>query len=100
MAAEYQTAVGRIDLLARDKATGEWVVIELMKGMDSDRAVGQLLRYMGWVKKHKAAQHENVRGIIVTSEPDERIRYSLSMSDNISFYTYRVSFELVEESPI
>jgi len=99
-AVEYPTPVGRIDILARDRATGDWVVIELKRGMDSDRAVGQLLRYMGWVKKHKATMDEKVRGVIITNEPDDRIRYAVSMSDKISFCTYRVSFDLTEEAPI
>ncbi len=98
-ATEYETDVGRIDILARDKQTGEWVVIELKKGRDSDKVVGQLLRYMGWVKKHKDTANEGVRGIIITNESDDRIKYAMLVSGGISFYTYRVSFDLVEEKP-
>jgi restriction system protein len=75
------------------------VVIELKRGRTSDVVVGQLLRYMGWVKKHKATGCENVRGIIITSVPDDRIKYAMLVSGNISFYTYKVSFDLVEEKP-
>jgi hypothetical protein len=96
-ATQYQTDLGPIDILARDKATQDWVVIELKRGKSSDAVVGQLLRYMGWVKKHKAASGEKVRGIIITSAPDERIRYAMLMTAGISFYTYRVSFDLLEE---
>ena len=98
-ATQYATDVGEIDILARDKATHDWVVIELKKGKSSDAIVGQLLRYMGWVKKHKATQGEQVRGIIITSTPDEKIKYAMLASDGISFYTYRVSFDLLEEKP-
>jgi RecB family endonuclease NucS len=62
-------------------------VIELKKRKSSDAVVGQLLRYMGWVKKHKAAGAENVRGIIITSAPDDRIKYALLVSQGVSFYT-------------
>ena len=99
-ATQYVTDVGEIDILARDKATQDWVVIELKKGRSSDAVVGQLLRYMGWVKKHKAAGAENVRGIIITSTPDDRIKYAMSVSQGISFFTYKVSFDLVEEKPV
>jgi RecB family endonuclease NucS len=85
--------------LARDKSNHDWVVIELKKGKSSDAVVGQLLRYMGWVKKHRATGGESVRGIIITSTPDDKIKYALLVSQGVSFYTYRVSFDLVEEKP-
>jgi hypothetical protein len=99
VATQYSTGVGPIDVLARDKSSHDWVVIELKRGRTSDVVVGQLLRYMGWVKKHKATGCENVRGIIITSVPDDRIKYAMLVSGNISFYTYKVSFDLVEEKP-
>jgi len=98
-ATQYPTDLGPIDILARDKTNHDWVVIELKKGKSSDAVVGQLLRYMGWVKKHKATGGENVRGIIITSAPDDRIKYAMLVSHGVSFYTYRVSFDLVEEKP-
>jgi hypothetical protein len=98
-ATQYPTSVGPIDILARDKTTHDWVVIELKRGKSSDAVVGQLLRYMGWVKKHKAGDGEKVRGVIITSTPDDRIKYAMLVSDGISFYTYKVSFDLVEEKP-
>lgn len=96
-AVEYTTDVGRIDILAREKTTGAWVVIELKKGRDSDKVVGQLLRYMGWVKKHRAKSGENVKGVIITSDPDERIKYAISVTQGITFFSYRLQFDLVEE---
>jgi RecB family endonuclease NucS len=38
---------GVIDILARDKKTKDWVVIELKKGQTSDLVIAQPLRYMG-----------------------------------------------------
>jgi hypothetical protein len=98
-ATQYVTDVGEIDILARDKANQDWVVIELKKGKSSDAVVGQLLRYMGWVKKHKAGDGGNVRGIIITNAPDDKIKYAMLVSQGISFYTYKVNFDLVEEKP-
>jgi hypothetical protein len=99
IATQYSTDIGPIDILARDKSNHDWVVIELKKGKSSDAVVGQLLRYMGWVKKHRATGSQNVRGIIITSAPDDRIKYAMLVSQNVSFYTYKVSFDLVEEQP-
>src|SRR3546814_13701204 len=35
---QYETTVGPIDILARDKKTGGYVVIELKKGLAADRS--------------------------------------------------------------
>jgi hypothetical protein len=78
-------------------STGDWVVIELKKGHESDRVVGQLLRYMGWILKHKATAGEKVRGIIITGMADDRIKYAVSAIEGIEFFTYNVRFDLVEE---
>lgn len=99
-ATQYPTDHGRIDILAFDKGNHDWVVIELKKGKSSDAVVGQLLRYMGWVKRNKAKAGQNVRGIIITSAPDDGIKYAMLVSQGISFYTYRVSFDLVEEKSV
>lgn len=96
-ATQYPTDIGPIDILARDRASHDWVVIELKKGKSSDVVVGQLLRYMGWVKKHKATEGHGVRGVIITSATHDRIKYAMLMTQGISFYTYRLSFDLVEE---
>jgi restriction system protein len=87
--------VGEIDILARDRSSGNWTVIELKKGRNSDTVVGQILRSMGWIRTHKAGGTEKVRGIIITGAPDERIKYAISASEGIEFFTYKVSFDLV-----
>jgi restriction system protein len=51
-AQQYSTDIGPIDILAVDPGSGSFVVIELKKGRPSDQVVGQILRYMGWVKKN------------------------------------------------
>ena len=48
---QYMTDIGRIDILAKDKKTNSYVVIELKKNQTSDDTVGQAMRYMGWIEE-------------------------------------------------
>ncbi len=49
---QYRTDIGIIDFLCRNTNTGDYWVIELKRGQSSDSVVGQILRYMGWVKEN------------------------------------------------
>ena len=49
---QYRTDIGPIDILAREKNTNNYVVIELKRNQTSDSTVGQIARYMGWVEEH------------------------------------------------
>jgi len=88
---QYPTKIGKIDILAKVKKTGQYVVIELKKGKTSDDVVGQIARYMGWIGEHKS---KDVRGIIVTSETDERLYYALKQIKNVELWVYKVDFHL------
>ena len=74
---QYQTDVGPIDILARDKKTKNYVVIELKKNQTSDDTIGQLLRYMGWIKKNK--KDDGVKGVIVAGQFDTKLDHAKSM---------------------
>ncbi len=89
--------IGIIDILAKSKDGKEWLVIELKKGKSSDQVVGQLMRYMGWISKEKAAPGETVRGLIILREDDERIRYAVSSVPNVSVMKYTVDFGLTDK---
>ncbi len=94
---EYRAgAAGRIDLLARHRSKKGWLVVELKLGRSSDRAVGQLLRYMGWVESHLAKPGEEVAGAIVAESLDDRLRYALRAlrGRNIRVFQYRVQLDL------
>lgn len=92
---QYETTVGPIDILSRDKKTGEYVVIELKKGRSADKVFGQLSRYMGWVKKN-LAKGASVRGIIVGSSIDDKLVAARDAHDTkVSLVTYsgQMSFQ-------
>ena len=90
---QYQTEVGVIDFLCEDEAANELVVVELKRGRSSDRVVGQILRYMGWVRE-QVADGRDVSGIIITHEYDDKVRYAVSELPRVEAWTYQVSFTL------
>ena len=93
---EYPTSVGRIDILARHKSGKGWLVVELKRDQSNDQTVGQVLRYMGWVKKNLASEGETVQGVIISRDADEALRYALEAvgSDQLRVLRYEVDFHL------
>ena len=89
---QYPTDIGKIDILAMDKKSKNYVVIELKKNQTSDDTVGQLLRYMGWIKKNK--KDEGVKGIIVAGQFDNKLDHARSMIPNCEVFLYEVDFKL------
>lgn len=66
--------VGRTDLICRDK-DGNYVVLELKAVHSSDNVVGQILRYMGYIRENWAKKEgKDVKGIILTPSYDEQLR--------------------------
>jgi len=91
---EYACGIGRIDILARQRQRGDWLVIELKRGQNSDETVGQVLRYMGWVQRNLADEGEQVRGLIISRTWDERLTYALMPLSNVEAMVYRITFSL------
>ena len=89
---EYVCDVGRIDILAVD-AQGRLVVIELKVDQTPDAVCGQLMRYMGWVKRHLAGG-KDVRGIIIGQTISDRIRYATAGLPNVELREYELSLKL------
>lgn len=91
---QYPSDTGPIDILAISKDKQTLLVVELKKGRVSDNVVGQIQRYMGYVKEELAEQNQQVKGVIIGLEDDLRIKRALSVTNNIEFYRYQVSFKL------
>jgi len=91
---QFPTDTGPIDILAISKDKKELLVVELKKGRASDAVLGQIQRYMGFILEERAEEGQTVRGVIIGLEDDLRIRRSLAVAPNISFYRYQVNFSL------
>ena len=96
---QYPTDIGPIEILAFERATNSFVVIELKKGRPSDQVVGQVLRYMGWVKANLCGDAQSVKGLVICRDQDQRLTYALSMTDNVRIKYYGVSFKL-NDNPV
>jgi hypothetical protein len=89
--------IGRIDILAKDTQSGNFVVIELKKGRESDQVIGQLLRYMGWIKENLCEPNQEVKGYVVCKDIDERLRLAISIvADKIKIKRYKIDFQLID----
>jgi restriction system protein len=93
---QFPTDTGPIDILAQSKDGTELLVVELKRGRVSDQVVGQILRYMGYVSEFD--ETKKVRGVIIGTDDDQKFRRALSMTANIEFMRYEVSFKLVKGS--
>jgi len=87
--------LGRIDILASDRASGDFVIIELKRDQTDDETIGQLSRYMGWAAEHKAApEGVGVRGIIVVHELTPKLRAAALAHRNIEVFRYELKVAL------
>lgn len=91
---EYPCGVGRIDLLAHHRYAGTWLVVELKRNQSGDQTLGQVMRYMGWVKRHLAEANEEVRGLIIAHDADDALVYAVSMAPAVDLLLYQVQFHL------
>lgn len=80
--------VGRIDILAKDRA-GASVVVEVKVGEAKDAAIGQIARYMGWYSKRDGRQ---ARGIVIAASFSHGLKYAATAIPNLRLVSYRVTF--------
>ena len=93
---QYATDAGPIDVLAISKNKKRLLVVELKRGRATDVVVGQVLRYMGFIKEQVAEADQTVEGVIIALDDDQKMRWALLSVPSISFYRYEISFKLVK----
>ena len=89
---EFPAGNRYIDILAVG-LDGAFVVIELKVSRGHDRTVGQLLRYMAWVRDN-LSNGAQVRGMIVANEVSEDLKLASSFVPGIQLVEYEISFSL------
>ena len=92
---EFPVGGRYIDILAVDQ-NNNYVVIELKVSRGYDRVVGQLMRYMAWIKKNQADDGQQVRGIIIARDISEDLLLSCSLIDDVQLFEYEMSLSLSE----
>ena len=92
--AERSVNSGFIDITAKD-ASGTTVVIELKAGAAGQRAIAQILSYMGDVASEEE-EDAVVRGILVASDFDAKAKAAAKMVPNLILRKYRIRFQFSE----
>ena len=95
---QYRTDIGPIDILAERKDGKGFLVIELKRDRASDKVIGQILRYMGYVEKHLCTDNQTVSGCIIAQEKDQNLEYALTRTNDVEFLRYELNFRLTNES--
>jgi endonuclease len=90
---EFPVGGRYIDILAMDKDQ-DFVVIELKVSKGYDRAVGQLLRYMAWIKKNLAEKGQKVKGMIIARSISDDLSLATSLVENVELFEYELSISL------
>jgi hypothetical protein len=91
---ERSVETGFIDITAEDNE-GIPVVIELKTGVAGQRAVAQVLSYMGSVMDEE--ERDDVRGILIASEFDGRARAAARVIPSLTLMRYEFAFQFFAE---
>lgn len=90
---EFEAGGRFIDLLAIDK-NNDLVVIELKVSKGYDRVVGQLLRYIGWIKENIADDNQKVRGIIIARNISDDLKIACRQLKDVELFEYELSIDV------
>jgi hypothetical protein len=92
--ARFETSVGKIDLLARDRSAG-WVVIMVADSGQGKELISDMLQLIGWVRKHLSSEGQEVRGIVLVDSVPEGLGYAAAaVAHTIEFARYRIGVTL------
>ncbi len=82
-----------IDILAIDR-NKNFVVVELKVSRGYDRVVGQILRYISWVRENLADTEQQVRGIIIARKVSPDLLLACKEIEHVDLQEYELSVEL------
>lgn len=96
----YMEGAGRCDILCTDKDSRDLIILELKKGRSGDEVVGQVQKYIGWAMENLCEKGQNVKGVIIVKEVDEKLRLAvLPVKNLISIKEYSMNITLQDISP-
>lgn len=87
---EFPAGNRYIDILAVDR-DGGLVVLELKVSKGYDRVVGQLLRYVNWVRQNLATPGQRVRGMIVCRAISSDLKLACASISDVELFEYQLS---------
>ena len=90
---EFPVGSRRVDILAVEDEK-DFVVIELKVSKGYDRAIGQLLRYMGWIEQNLAEPGQKVKGMIIARTISDDLRLATSRVQDVELFEYELSISL------
>lgn len=93
---EFPIEGGYIDVLAVDR-NSRYVVIELKVSKGRNKAIGQLLYYMGWVDRN--LKNGPCRGMIIAKEIPDDLVLAIQRAPGISLHRYSLSISVELVSP-
>lgn len=98
---EFSTGIGRPDLLLVHSSDDRVRVIELKRSRTSDKAVGQIMRYIGWVRQNLdelegVSEKSSVDGVIIGGRLSEKFEHAVSAYDDIAMLEYDIEVNLAQ----
>ena len=90
---EFPVGSRRVDILAVEDERN-FVVIELKVSKGYDRAIGQLLGYMGWIEQNLAEPGQKVTGMIIARTISSDLRLATSRVKDVELFEYELSISL------
>jgi len=85
---QYPAGRWNIDLLGGQEDERSWWVIELKRGRASDRVVGQVGRYMGWIERYVSRPGEGTRGVILAREISTELEHACRAFEGVEAWTF------------
>lgn len=90
---EFPVGSRRVDILAVEHEK-DLVVIELKVSKGYDKAIGQLLGYMGWIEQNLAEPDQQVKGMIIARNISADLRLAAFRVKDVELYEYELSISL------
>lgn len=90
---EFPVGNRYVDILAMENDS-DFVVIELKVSKGNDKAIGQLLYYMGWIQQNLAESDQKVKGMIIARTISDDLLTATSQVNDIELFEYQLSISL------